>query len=84
VHYVGGHGAPDNGILASAAGQVIAVRFRQLPDPATATAEEMCVALDAEYACLVLITYRRTLARQRKHSHWTGTGTGARCAEPAR
>jgi hypothetical protein len=61
---------PDNGILATVPGQFVAEGSQGLPDPATAAVDELTATIDADWAGWVRITYRRQLARHRKHSHW--------------
>lgn len=60
----------DNGILTKVPGEYVAQGAQSLPDPATATADTMIVALDAGWVGPVCITYRRQLAQHRKHTHW--------------
>lgn len=61
---------PDNGILATVPGQFVAQASQGLPDAGTATEQEVSATVDADWAGVVTITYRRQLARHRKHSHW--------------
>jgi hypothetical protein len=61
---------PDNGILAKVPGQLVADGSKGLPDAESATADTMSAEIDADWAGRVRITYRRQLARHRKHSHW--------------
>jgi hypothetical protein len=61
---------PDNGILATVPGQYVSEGANALPDPETAADEEVTATIDADWAGVVKITYRRQLARHRKHSHW--------------
>lgn len=60
----------DNGILANVPGQFVSQGSEGLPDPETATVEVQTAVVDADWAGRVTITYRRQLARHRKHSHW--------------
>jgi hypothetical protein len=61
---------PDNGILARVPGQYVGQGSNGLPDPETATDQELTATVDAGWAGVVTITYRRQLAKHRKHSHW--------------
>jgi hypothetical protein len=74
---------PDNGIMASVPGQFIARGSQQLPDPETATEAEMSVTLEADFVGRVRITYRRQLARHRKHSHWYWAAVRAETLTPS-
>ena len=61
---------PDNGCLAGVPGEFVSQGSKGLPDPETSTEQEISATVDADWAGLARVTYRRKLVRHRKHSHW--------------
>ncbi len=74
---------PDNGILGTVPGQYIAEASKELPDPATATAERMTATINAGWVGPVRITYDRCLTRHHKMSHWYWGAVSAEAVDPA-
>lgn len=71
-----------NGILARVPGEFVSLGSTSLPDPETATDQELTVTVDADWAGVVRITYRRHLVKHRKHSHWYWRAVRADAAKP--
>ncbi len=72
----------DNGILAAVPGQCVSQGSKGLPDPETSNEQELTAVVDAEWAGVVRITYRRQFVKHRKHSHWYWQAVRADCSSP--
>lgn len=69
-------------ILSLVPGEVIGSGSASLPDPSTATADEMTLELDAAHVGRVLITYRRARHRHGRSHYWSWRAVHAQRASP--
>ena len=63
-------------------GEYIAAASKELPDPATATAERMTAMIVAGWVGPVRLTYKRCFTKHHKMSHWYWGAVSAEAIKP--